>query len=96
MPGVPVEEKVRRLNTMSYIDFLSKVAKIHPDAVAYVLALGARLYENGTLTLGGPAAPGAINLNPATHEISAKVIAAPMALCSLTLLFSQSTTGVSA
>ena len=40
MPGVAVEEKVRQLNKMSYIDFLSKVAKIHPDAVAYVLALG--------------------------------------------------------
>jgi hypothetical protein len=30
----------------------------------------------GSLTLGGPGAPGAININSATHEISAKVIVA--------------------
>jgi spermidine dehydrogenase len=40
MPGVPVEEKVRQLKKTSYVDFLSKIAKIHPDAVAYVLGLG--------------------------------------------------------
>jgi len=40
MPGVPVEEKVRQLKKTSYVDFLSKTAKIHPDAVAYVLGLG--------------------------------------------------------
>ena len=40
MPGVPVEEKVRQLKKTSYVDFLTKIAKIHPDAVAYVLGLG--------------------------------------------------------
>ncbi len=38
MPGVAYQEKVRQLRKISYIDFLSKVAKIHPDAVAYVLS----------------------------------------------------------
>ena len=40
MPGVSVEEKVRQLKKTSYTDFLSKIAKIHSDAVAYVLGLG--------------------------------------------------------
>ena len=40
MPGVPIAEKVEQLKKMSYIDFLSKVVKIHPDAVAYVLSVG--------------------------------------------------------
>ncbi len=40
MPGVAYEEKVRQLKKMSYIDFLGRVAQIHPEAVAYVLALG--------------------------------------------------------
>ena len=38
----------------------------------YTIAPG----TGGTLTMGGPGAHGAINLNPATHEISAKVIVA--------------------
>ena len=40
MPGVSVDEKVRTLKKTSYVDFLSKIAKIHPEAVAYVLGLG--------------------------------------------------------
>ena len=40
MPGVPVQEKVKQLKKMSYTDFLTKVAKIHPEAVKYVLGLG--------------------------------------------------------
>lgn len=40
MPGVSVEERVRQLKKTSYTDFLSKIAKIHPEAVAYVLGLG--------------------------------------------------------
>jgi spermidine dehydrogenase len=46
MPGVSVAEKVRQLNGMTYIDFLSKVANIHPDAVAYVLAVGGASWTN--------------------------------------------------
>ena len=33
MPGLSDEEKKRRLLHMSYQDFLSNVAKVHPDAV---------------------------------------------------------------
>ncbi len=40
MPGVSIEEKVRRLRKMTYIDYLSKVASIHPEAVAYILQWG--------------------------------------------------------
>src|SRR5262245_32916233 len=40
MPGVSADEKVRQLKKTSYTDFLNKIAKIHPDAVAYVLGLG--------------------------------------------------------
>jgi spermidine dehydrogenase len=38
MPGVPTDEKVRRLRKMTYVDYLTKVAGIHPDAVAFVQA----------------------------------------------------------
>lgn len=40
MSGLPVDEKVRRLRKMTYIDYLTHVAKIHPDTVAVVLAVG--------------------------------------------------------
>ena len=40
MPGVPIAEKVEQLKKMSYIEFVSKVVKIHPDAVAHVLSVG--------------------------------------------------------
>jgi len=40
----------------------------------YTIATGSP--SSSTLTIGGPGAAGAINLNPATHEISAKVIVA--------------------
>ena len=40
LSGVPVEEKVRRLRKMTYFDYLTHIAKIHPEAVAVVLALG--------------------------------------------------------
>ena len=42
--------------------------------IRYTIAPGTP--SSSTLTLGGPGAPGAINLNPATHEISAKLIVA--------------------
>ena len=38
MSGMSTEEKVRRLRQMTYVDYLSKVAGIHPDAVAFVQA----------------------------------------------------------
>jgi spermidine dehydrogenase len=40
MSGVPTAEKVAQLKKMSYIDFVSNVVKIHPDAVAFVLSVG--------------------------------------------------------
>jgi spermidine dehydrogenase len=40
MPGVSTEEKVRRLRKMTYIYFLTNVAKIHSDVVASVLRQG--------------------------------------------------------
>ena len=40
MPGVPTAEKVEQLKKMSYIDFVSNVVKIHPDAVANILSVG--------------------------------------------------------
>ena len=51
MPGVPTEEKVEQLKKMSYIDFVDKVVKIHPEAVAYVLSVGA---TGGTNQTAGP------------------------------------------
>lgn len=38
MAGISVEEKVRRLRTMSFTDYLLKVAKLPPEAVAYHVA----------------------------------------------------------
>ena len=35
LAGVSVEEKVRRLKKISYLDYLTTIAKIHPDAVAF-------------------------------------------------------------
>ncbi len=40
--------------------------------VRYTIATG----SGGTLTLGGPGSPGSITVNPATHEISAKIVVA--------------------
>jgi spermidine dehydrogenase len=40
MAGIAVEEKVRRLKKMSYVDFLLEIAKIHPEAVGYILSEG--------------------------------------------------------
>ncbi len=51
MPGVPTAEKVAQLKKMSYIDFVSNVVKIHPDAVAYVLSVGG---TGGTNQTAGP------------------------------------------
>ena len=51
MPGVPTAEKVEQLKKMSYIDFVSKVVKIHPDAVAHVLSVGGL---GGTNQTAGP------------------------------------------
>ena len=48
MSGVPTEEKVAELKKMSYIDFVSKFVKIHPDAVAYVLTIGDTGWTNQT------------------------------------------------
>ncbi len=48
MPGVPTAEKVEQLKKMSYIDFVSKVVKIHPDAVAFVLSVGVTGWTNQT------------------------------------------------
>lgn len=36
MSGVPVEEKVHRLRKMTQVDYLTNVAKMHPDVVAFV------------------------------------------------------------
>ena len=51
MPGVPTEEKVKQKKKMSYIEFVSNVVKIHPDAVAYVLSVGGL---GGTNQTAGP------------------------------------------
>ena len=51
MPGVSTEEKVKQLKKMSYIEFVSKVVKVHPDAVAYVLSIGG---TGGTNQTAGP------------------------------------------
>ncbi len=51
MPGAPTQEKVAQLKKMSYIDFVSNVVKIHPDAVAYVLSVGG---TGGTNQTAGP------------------------------------------
>ena len=51
MPGVPTAEKVEQLKKMSYIDFVSNVVKIHPDAVAHVLSVGG---TGGTNQTAGP------------------------------------------
>ncbi len=51
MSGVPTAKKVEQLKKMSYIDFVSKVVKIHPDAVAHVLSVGA---TGGTNQTAGP------------------------------------------
>jgi len=51
MPGVTTEEKVAELKTMSYIDFVSNVVKIHPDAIAFVLSVGG---TGGTNQTAGP------------------------------------------
>ncbi len=51
MPGVPTADKVEQLKKMSYIDFASKVVKIHPDAVAHVLSVGG---TGGTNQTAGP------------------------------------------
>jgi spermidine dehydrogenase len=40
MPGVSVDEKVRQLRKMTYVDYLTHIAKIHPDVVAEVLRQG--------------------------------------------------------
>ncbi|MCZ6538394.1 MAG: NAD(P)-binding protein, partial [Chloroflexi bacterium] len=48
MPGAPTAEKVAQLKKMSYIDFVSNVVKIHPDAVAYVLSVGGTGSTNQT------------------------------------------------
>jgi spermidine dehydrogenase len=40
MPGVSTDEKVRQLRKMSYMDYLAKVVRLHPDALAYVTAVG--------------------------------------------------------
>ncbi len=36
MPGLSTEQKIRQLQKMSYVDYLLKVANLHPDAVAYI------------------------------------------------------------
>ncbi len=36
MPGLSTEQKIQRLQKMSYVDYLLKVADIHPDAVAHI------------------------------------------------------------
>lgn len=46
MPGLSQEEKVRQLRKMTYIDYLLKVAEIHPDAVAYVQNVGGHYANN--------------------------------------------------
>ena len=51
MPGVPTAEKVEQLKKMSYIEFVSKVVKIHPDAVANILSVGG---TGGTNQTAGP------------------------------------------
>ena len=51
MPGVPTAEKVEQLKKMSYVDFVSNVVKIHPDAVAYLLSIGG---TGGTNQTAGP------------------------------------------
>jgi spermidine dehydrogenase len=48
MADIPTGEKVAQLKKMSYIDFVSNVVKIHPDAVAYVLSVGATGATNQT------------------------------------------------
>jgi spermidine dehydrogenase len=40
MAGLSVAEKVRRLRKMNYIAYLTDIARIHPDAVAMILAVG--------------------------------------------------------
>jgi spermidine dehydrogenase len=39
LPGMSAEDKVRRLRRMTYVDYLAKVAGIHPDVVAFVQTL---------------------------------------------------------
>jgi spermidine dehydrogenase len=46
LAGVPIEEKVRRLRKMSYVDYLNNVAKIHPDTVAYLVRNGSGDSDN--------------------------------------------------
>jgi spermidine dehydrogenase len=40
MAGMPVAEKVLRFRKMSFADYLGKVAKIHPDTIAYLVRNG--------------------------------------------------------
>ncbi len=48
MADVPASGKVAQLKKMSYIDFVSNVVKIHPDAVDYILSVGATGATNQT------------------------------------------------
>lgn len=48
MPGVSMEQKIQRLQKMSYVDYLLKVAEIHPDAVAHVTSEGTGQSSNQT------------------------------------------------
>jgi spermidine dehydrogenase len=48
MPGLSVQQKIQQLQKMSYVDYLLKVAHIHPDAVAYVRSEGTGQSSNQT------------------------------------------------
>ncbi len=48
MDGMSTEEKVTQLKKMSYVDFVKDVVKLHPEAVAYVLSVGATGWTNQT------------------------------------------------
>jgi hypothetical protein len=46
LAGVPVDEKIRRLRAMSNVDYLRKIARIHPDTVAYLVRSGSGDNDN--------------------------------------------------
>lgn len=48
MADVPTSGKVAQLKKVSYINFVSDVVKIHPDAVDYILSVGATGATNQT------------------------------------------------
>ena len=48
LPGLSVEQKIQRLQKMSYVDYLLKVANIHPDAVAHHTSEGTGQSSNQT------------------------------------------------